>query len=294
MAGAGYKLFNTGDVLTAAQVNTYLQEQAVMRFATTTARTTALSGVLSEGMVTYIDATDSLEFYNGSAWVAVNTTAGDITGITTGATSGLTGGVTSGTADLKLNTTAKGGLLVGTGSGTVNELSVGTNNQVLTVDSTTATGLKWAAASGGTSTFVGCSVQKTTDQSVSSGTATLLTWDSENFDTDNFHSNVSNTSRFTIPSGKGGYYLVSGSIQWDANANGIRQVQLFKNGTKVNESLGGGSVSSANRSAVSFSFVVNVVATDYIELYGRQDSGSSLNVLSGTISSTAQITYLGA
>ena len=51
MAGAGYKLFNTGDVLTAAQVNTYLQEQAVMRFANAAARTTALSGVLAEGMV---------------------------------------------------------------------------------------------------------------------------------------------------------------------------------------------------------------------------------------------------
>jgi hypothetical protein len=32
MAGAGYKLFNTGDVLTAAQVNTYLQEQTVIIF----------------------------------------------------------------------------------------------------------------------------------------------------------------------------------------------------------------------------------------------------------------------
>ena len=79
----------------------------------------------------------------------INNDQGDITGITTGATSGLTGGVTSGTADLKFNTTAKGGLLVGTGSGTVSELGVGTNGQVLTADSTTATGLKWATAGGG-------------------------------------------------------------------------------------------------------------------------------------------------
>ena len=147
MAGAGYKLFNTGDVLTAAQVNTYLQEQVVMVFANATARTTALSGVLAEGMVSFLKDTDSLEIYSGSAWVAYG--SGDITGITTGATSGLTGGVTSGTADLKFNTTAKGGLLVGTGSGTVSELAVGSNTQVLTADSTTATGLKWAAAASG-------------------------------------------------------------------------------------------------------------------------------------------------
>ena len=147
MAGAGYKLFNTGDVLTAAQVNTYLQEQVVMVFANATARTTALSGVLAEGMVSYLKDTDALEIYSGSAWIGYG--SGDITGITTGATSGLTGGVTSGTADLKLNTTAKGGLLVGTGSGTVSELTVGSNTHVLTADSTTATGLKWAAAASG-------------------------------------------------------------------------------------------------------------------------------------------------
>ena len=66
MAGAGYKLFNTGDVLTAAQVNTYLQEQTVMVFANSTARTTALSSVLAEGMVTYLKDTDAMELYNGT------------------------------------------------------------------------------------------------------------------------------------------------------------------------------------------------------------------------------------
>ena len=103
MAGAGYKLFNTGDVLTAAQVNTYLMQQAVMVFASSTARTTALSGVLAEGMVSYLQDTDTLEVYNGSAWVA--SAAGDITAVTTGTDSGLSGGATSGAVDLKLNLT---------------------------------------------------------------------------------------------------------------------------------------------------------------------------------------------
>jgi hypothetical protein len=122
MAGAGYKLFNTGDVLTAAQVNTYLQEQVVMRFATTTARDTALSGVLAEGMICYIDADNNLYKYTGSAWVNIDS----------GSTSPLT---TKG--DLYTYSTADA------------RLAVGTNGQVLTADSSTATGLKWAAASGG-------------------------------------------------------------------------------------------------------------------------------------------------
>lgn len=123
MAGAGYKLFNTGDVLTAAQVNTYLQEQVVMRFATTTARDTALAGVLAEGMVCYIDADNNLYKYTGSAWVNVD--SGSVSPLTT-----------------------KGDLY--TYSTTDARLGVGSNGQVLTADSTTATGLKWSTvASGG-------------------------------------------------------------------------------------------------------------------------------------------------
>ena len=81
MAGAGYKLFATGDVLTAAQVNTYLMQQTVMVFASSAARSTAISGVLAEGMVSYLQDTNALEIYDGSAWVGAT---GDITGLTAG------------------------------------------------------------------------------------------------------------------------------------------------------------------------------------------------------------------
>jgi hypothetical protein len=72
MAGAGYKLFNTGDVLTAAQVNTYLMQQTVMVFADASARTTALSGVLAEGMLSYLQDTNKVYVYDGSAWLDVS------------------------------------------------------------------------------------------------------------------------------------------------------------------------------------------------------------------------------
>ena len=81
MAGAGYKLFATGDVLTAAQVNTFLMQQTVMVFASSAARTTALSGVWAEGMVSYLQDTNSLEVYDGSAWIGAT---GDITAHTAG------------------------------------------------------------------------------------------------------------------------------------------------------------------------------------------------------------------
>lgn len=50
--------------------------------------------------------------------------------------------------------TTKGDLIAATGASTPARLGVGTNDQVLTADSTTATGLKWATASSGGMTLI--------------------------------------------------------------------------------------------------------------------------------------------
>ena len=102
MAGAGYRLFNTGDILTAAQVNTFLQQQVIMVFASSGARTTALSGVLAEGMFSYLTDTNAFQFYDGAAWTDVSN-PGDITAVTAG--TGLTGGGTSGAVTLSTDLT---------------------------------------------------------------------------------------------------------------------------------------------------------------------------------------------
>lgn len=72
MAGLGSKLFTSGSVLTAAQVNGFLMDQTIMRFATTAARDAAFGGAgeatLAEGMFAYIDADNKLFFYTGGDW----------------------------------------------------------------------------------------------------------------------------------------------------------------------------------------------------------------------------------
>lgn len=100
MAGAGFKDFVDGDILTATQVDTYLMQQAVMVFDDSTARTTALSGVLAEGMITYLKDTDAVEKYNGTSWSAIG--VGDIEAVNAG--TGLTGGGSSGSVTLNLDT----------------------------------------------------------------------------------------------------------------------------------------------------------------------------------------------
>lgn len=66
---AGYLTFNTGDVLTAAQVQYNLQNQSIMYFANAAARDAALTaGIVQEGMFAYLADTNSTTFYNGTSW----------------------------------------------------------------------------------------------------------------------------------------------------------------------------------------------------------------------------------
>ena len=72
MAGAGFKTFSVGEVLTATNVNTYLMQQTVMVFATASARSSAITAP-SEGMVTYLTDSNSIWYYSGTAWVEIVT-----------------------------------------------------------------------------------------------------------------------------------------------------------------------------------------------------------------------------
>jgi len=82
MAGAGAKLFTSGSVLTADQVNTYLMDQTIMKFASTSARDAAFGGAgepsLSEGMFAYTTDTNTLWLYTGATDGWVNVLGSDI------------------------------------------------------------------------------------------------------------------------------------------------------------------------------------------------------------------------
>lgn len=113
-SNAGYRLFNTGDVLTAAQVQYNLQNQTIMYFANAAARDAALTGVVEEGMFAYLADTNATVFYNGSAWESF----GDLTNAT-------------------LTSPKEAVVLVGTGAaGTVNIDVVTSSVEVLTANAT--------------------------------------------------------------------------------------------------------------------------------------------------------------
>jgi hypothetical protein len=77
MAGLGRRTFAPGEVLTASNVMNYLQDQVVQNYAGTAARGSAIGSAVSQGMVSYLDDSNSLEVYKttGTAvagWEPVN------------------------------------------------------------------------------------------------------------------------------------------------------------------------------------------------------------------------------
>lgn len=84
MAGQGYRRWIPGEVITADNVQQFLMDQSVQRFADEAARTAALTGFISEGMVTYLDSTDILEVFNGTEFVSIAPTDLDASAITSG------------------------------------------------------------------------------------------------------------------------------------------------------------------------------------------------------------------
>ncbi|HEY9375049.1 hypothetical protein [Streptomyces sp.] len=119
----------------------------------------------------------------------------------------------------------------------------------------------------------------TSNQAVSSNTNTPIFWNGEDLDTDGGHSNVTNPSRYTVATA--GYYQLSAVVVWGTNSNGYRQIFFAKNGVTTSRygmiytfvrGIGGAQI------CMSTSVVLGLQAGDYVEVWGYQNTGGSLDV----------------
>jgi len=81
-----------------------------------------------------------------------------------------------------------------------------------------------------------------------------------------------------------GWYSLIGSVQWPVNASGCRVASVLKNGTSV-----GGFSNTMNALSTASYFPTHQITglfqmngtTDYVEVWGYQDSGGSLTTVTG-------------
>ncbi len=98
-----WKQWSLGEVVEATDFQDYIQDQVVQVYADSAARTTALGTAVADGMVSYLEDTNSVEVYYSAAWNSISN-PGDITAVTAG--TALTGGGTSGAVTLDVDLSA--------------------------------------------------------------------------------------------------------------------------------------------------------------------------------------------
>ena len=153
----------------------------------------------------------------------VSATAGDIEGVTAGV--GISGGGTSGTVTVTNSMAtaidAKGDLVPGTGADTFARLPVGANNTVLTADSSTATGLKWATPAGGGKILQ--VVQGTTTTTVTIASTTLT------------DTGITATITPTSTTSKILIMIASSSVQYRGSDSSYAGAKLLRGATNISD-----------------------------------------------------------
>jgi hypothetical protein len=111
--------------------------------------------------------------------------------------------------------------------------------------------------------------------SIANSTGTKILFGNENFDTNN------NFSSSTFTPTVAGYYQVIGKIAFSPNATNSRWTALYKNGTKIAD-IGWALGNGTNFSEAVGSYLIYMNGTtDYLEIYGFQNSGSTLTTDGG-------------
>ena len=156
----------------------------------------------------------------------------------------------------------------------VNILADGGDNAILTSDGSGTVTVNNAALKN-TPAFM---VVMGSDDSISTGSWTKATFDTEIFDTDSaFASN-----KFTVPSGGAGKYALFGHVYFTSIDDGNKvEARIYKNGSNAGGASTGSSTlrwysgGSNQEMDAGWTWVGTLAESDYIELYVIQNNGDT-------------------
>lgn len=141
--------------------------------------------------------------------------------------------------------------------------------------------------------FQGVSVYANASQNLPPATYALL-FDSELYDTTAYHNTGSNTSRLTVPTGKAGYYRITGMVRYTFNGGGgtRREAYIRLNGTTNICEI---EVIASNSSYNSLNPTVtyHLAESDYVELVTYHDASGDIPSYTSP-APFLQMDYIGA
>jgi hypothetical protein len=121
---------------------------------------------------------------------------------------------------------------------------------------------------------IGARVYNDTAITITTATATALTFNQERYDTDTIHSTVADTSRLTCKTA--GKYFINGQISFDGSVTGLRDVRLDLNGASQIVFVRSDTL-TGNTYLHQVSTVWSLAVNDYVELVVYQTKGTDLD-----------------
>jgi hypothetical protein len=163
---------------------------------------------------------------------------------------------------------------------TATTLTLGTSGDTITVPSGATFNVAGTLQSGGVS-VANTPAWKAgiSSQSLSYNTATKIDYDNEITDTDSAYDTTN--KRFTVPSGKGGTYIIHAFYRTGTGTD-INSFDLFvyKNGSTLENSEEMDAFTmSYSYNTVQATGMVTLSASDYIEIYAKQSDDNSTNTI---------------
>ena len=171
----------------------------------------------------------------------------------------------------------------------VNILADGGDNAIMTSDGSGSLTLNNAALKA-TPAFAARMSQA---QTISHETYTKVDFDTEIFDTDGAYDHSTN-QRFTVPSGKAGKYFFYTVALCDAGSAANLQnarIAFYKNGSQYTQNLWNFNSNDIFVAGMALSSVIDLSASDYVEVYARISDASGSPVVDGSGSTYGQ--FLG-
>ena len=129
-------------------------------------------------------------------------------------------------------------------------------------------------------------------QTISHETNTKADFDTEIFDTDSAYDHSTN-QRFTVPTGKAGKYFFYSNLVLDAgSAANLQncQITFYKNGSQVKKNAWNFNSNDIFFAGMQISAVLDLSASDYIEVYAKISDSSGSPVIDGSGATQSEFT----